>query len=62
MPQDTATVRRVTYRLPEDLVAAIERLAKAETRPINSQVTVLLREALAARDASSRTSEKSRKR
>lgn len=45
-------VQRVTFRLPKDLYDEIQRLAEEETRPINSQTIVLLREALAARKSS----------
>ncbi len=65
MPNTTTALRRVTFRLPEDLMAEIERLAKEETRPTNSQAIVLLREALHARDVlpqPSRTREKRHKR
>ena len=48
MPQTTKTqvLHKVTFRLPEDLYQAIQRTAQEETRPINSQVIVLLRDAL----------------
>jgi hypothetical protein len=37
-------IHRLACRLPEDLYKAIQQTAKADTRPINSQVIVLLRE------------------
>jgi hypothetical protein len=51
MPQTphTSPLHKVTFRLPEDLYQAIRQLAQADTRPINSQVIVLLREAITAR-------------
>lgn len=52
MPQTahTPALRKVTFRLPEDLYQTIQQTAQAETRPTNSQVVVLLREALNARE------------
>lgn len=51
MPQQTKTqaLHKVTFRLPEDVYQAIQQTAQSETRPINSQVIVLLREALKQR-------------
>ena len=51
MPRQKATtaLQKVTFRIPEEVYVAIQQTAEAETRPINSQVIVLLREALAAR-------------
>jgi len=51
MPQNIqkTTLHKVTFRLPEDLYQAIQQTAKTDTRPINSQVIVLLREALSMR-------------
>lgn len=40
-------VKPYPLRLPEDLYEAIAVLAEAEVRPVNSQIIVLLREALA---------------
>lgn len=51
-PKKTDDVQKVTFRLPRDLYETLQNLADAETRPINSQTIVLLREALAARQAS----------
>jgi hypothetical protein len=45
----TTDLQKVTFRIPRAVYAAIQEAAEAETRPINSQVIVLLREALAAR-------------
>lgn len=42
-------LQKVTFRIPKDVYAAVQELANEETRPVNSQVIVLLREALAAR-------------
>lgn len=45
-------VQKVTFRLPQELYDIIQEMAERETRPINSQTIVLLREAIAARQAS----------
>lgn len=42
-------LRRVLFRVPEDMYEAIHQMAHQETRPVNSQMIVLIREALAAR-------------
>jgi len=58
MPK-TSELQKVTFRIPKDLYATVQALAGEETRPINSQVIVLLREAVAARhQQSAKASEK----
>lgn len=47
--KQTTALQKVTFRLPPDVYTAIQQVAEAETRPLNSQVIVLLREALAIR-------------
>jgi len=49
MPKASGPVlRKVTFRLPEDVCEVIERRAKAETRPLNSQIIEMLRESIRA--------------
>jgi hypothetical protein len=43
-------------RVRPEVLAAVERLASAELRSVNAQVEVLLREALARRGASLKSS------
>lgn len=50
-PKKDSDVQKVSFRLPQDLYNIIQDMAEKETRPINSQAIVLLREAIAARQA-----------
>jgi hypothetical protein len=43
---DSSTLRKVAFRIPAELYTTIQEMAKNDTRPINSQVIVLLREAV----------------
>jgi hypothetical protein len=51
MPKSSVALKKVTFRIPDNLYTAILEAAEQDTRPINSQVIVLLREALRAREA-----------
>lgn len=42
----TETVRQLRVRLPEHVIASVERLAADERRSVNAQVTVMLERAL----------------
>jgi len=56
-PNDTRGGRRAfLMRVRPEVLAAVERLASAELRSVNAQVEVLLREALARRGASVKSS------
>lgn len=41
--------KRITLRLPAELHAEIEELAKSDLRSLNAEIIILLREAVAAR-------------
>jgi hypothetical protein len=45
-------------RLPEDLYEAIAAIAEAEVRPVNSQIIVMLREAVARQQSPAKAKEK----
>jgi hypothetical protein len=45
-PKSTTPTRFVGFRLPESLYDALADLAKRETRSINAQLVVILRDAL----------------
>jgi hypothetical protein len=49
---DTETEKKLTIRIPSDLHAELVKLAKEDARSLNSEVLVLLREALQARKKS----------
>lgn len=50
-PRKHDVIQKVTFRLPKDLYDIIQQMADDETRPVNSQTIVLIREAIAARQA-----------
>ena len=41
--------KKITIRLPEEVHTRLADLAKADTRSLNAEIVVLLREAIAAR-------------
>lgn len=46
MPKSRVVLKAYTLRLPDELYRAIERIAEAEIRPVNSQMLVFLRQAV----------------
>jgi hypothetical protein len=50
---DSDTVK-LTNRIPADLHEALQQEAKRDTRSVNAEIIVLLREALAQREATRR--------
>lgn len=42
-------MERVSTRLPQELISAVERLAESERRPVSMMTRMLIEEALAAR-------------